>query len=221
MIHKNWHELIKPSGLNFVNDEQNPNFATIVVEPLERGFGLTLGNALRRTLLSSLQGASITSVKINSVLHEFSSIPGVREDVTDIVLNLKAIAVGMEVEGPKKLSLKQQGPKAVTAGDIVETNGINILNKNAMICQLDEGGSLDMELTVDTGKGYVPADKHRDEDVAIKVLGVVITSSPGLISKALYAAFKAKVPLETAIEFLPPIYKANSFSNCLVLSPVQ
>ena len=105
MIHKNWHELIKPSGLNLVNDEQNPNSATIVVEPLERGFGLTLGNALRRTLLSSLQGASITSVKINSVLHEFSSIPGVREDVTDIVLNLKAIAVGMEVEGPKKLTL--------------------------------------------------------------------------------------------------------------------
>ena len=132
MIHKNWHELIKPSGLNLVNDEQKPNFATIVVEPLERGFGLTLGNALRRTLLSSLQGASITSVKINSVLHEFSSIPGVREDVTDIVLNLKAIAVGMEVEGPKRLSLKEQGPKAVTAGDIVETNGITILNKDAI-----------------------------------------------------------------------------------------
>ena len=106
MIHKNWHELIKPSGLNLVNNDQNPNFATIVVEPLERGFGLTLGNALRRTLLSSLQGASITSVKINSVLHEFSSIPGVREDVTDMVLNLKDIAVDMEVEGPKKLSLR-------------------------------------------------------------------------------------------------------------------
>ena len=178
MIHKNWYELIKPSGLNLVNDEENPNFATIVVEPLERGFGLTLGNALRRTLLSSLQGASITSVKINSVLHEFSSIPGVREDVTDIVLNLKAIAVGMEVEGPKKLSLKEKGPKAVTAGDIVETNGISILNKDAMICQLDEGGSLDMELTVETGKGYVPADKHRDEDVEIGLISVDAMFSP-------------------------------------------
>jgi DNA-directed RNA polymerase subunit alpha len=112
MIHKNWHELIKPSGLNLLNDEQNQNFATIVVEPLERGFGLTLGNALRRTLLSSLQGAAITSVKINSVLHEFSSIPGVREDVTDIVLNLKAIAVGMEVEGPKKIKFERARSKS-------------------------------------------------------------------------------------------------------------
>jgi DNA-directed RNA polymerase subunit alpha len=178
MIHKNWHELIKPSGLNMVNDDKNPNSATIVVEPLERGFGLTLGNALRRTLLSSLQGAAITSVKINSVLHEFSSIPGVREDVTDIVLNLKAISVGMEVEGPKRLTLKEQGPKAVTAGDIIETNGISILNKDAMICQLDEGGSLDMELTVNTGKGYVPGDKHRDEDVAIGLISVDAMFSP-------------------------------------------
>ena len=144
MLQKNWQELIKPSRIEFIAGNEKNKEATLVVEPLERGFGLTLGNALRRTLLSSLQGASITSVKINSVLHEFSSIPGVREDVTDIVLNLKAIAVGMEVEGPKKLSLTQQGPKAVTAGDIVETNGINILNKDAMICQLDEGGSLDM-----------------------------------------------------------------------------
>ena len=139
MIHKNWHELIKPTGLNLKIEDHNPNSATVVVEPLERGFGLTLGNALRRTLLSSLQGAAITSVQINSVLHEFSSIPGVREDVTDIVLNLKSISVGMEVEGPKRLTLKEQGPKAVTAGDISETNGITILNKEAVICQLDEG----------------------------------------------------------------------------------
>ena len=178
MIHKNWHELIKPSGLNFKVEDNNPNSATVVVEPLERGFGLTLGNALRRTLLSSLQGAAITSVQINSVLHEFSSIPGVREDVTDIVLNLKAISVGMEVEGPKRLVLKEQGPKSVTAADISESNGITILNKEAVICQLDEGGSLDMELTVETGKGYVPADKHRSQDSAIGLISVDAMFSP-------------------------------------------
>jgi DNA-directed RNA polymerase subunit alpha len=178
MIHKNWHELIKPSGINLKVEDQNPNAATVVVEPLERGFGLTLGNALRRTLLSSLQGGAITAVQINSVLHEFSSIPGVREDVTDIVLNLKSISVGMEVEGPKKLTLKEQGPKAVTAGDIAETNGITVLNKDSIICQLDEGGSLDMELTVDTGKGYVPADKHRSSDSAIGLIAVDAMYSP-------------------------------------------
>jgi DNA-directed RNA polymerase subunit alpha len=178
MIHKNWLELIKPSGLNLKVDDQNPNAATVVVEPLERGFGLTLGNALRRTLLSSLQGGAITSVQINSVLHEFSSIPGVREDVTDIVLNLKSISVGMEVEGPKKLTLKEQGPKAVTAADIVETNGITVLNKDSIICQLDEGGSLDMELTVDTGKGYVPAVNHRSAESAIGLIAVDAMYSP-------------------------------------------
>ena len=178
MIHKNWHELIKPSGLNLKIEDNNPNSATVVVEPLERGFGLTLGNALRRTLLSSLQGAAISSVQINSVLHEFSSIPGVREDVTDIVLNLKAISVGMEVEGPKRLTLKEQGPKSVTAADISESNGITILNKDAVICQLDEGGSLDMELTVDTGKGYVPADKHRSQDSPIGLISVDAMFSP-------------------------------------------
>jgi DNA-directed RNA polymerase subunit alpha len=178
MIHKNWRELIKPSGLNLKVEDQNTNAATVVVEPLERGFGLTLGNALRRTLLSSLQGGAITSVQINSVLHEFSSIPGVREDVTDIVLNLKSISVGMEVEGPKKLILKEQGPKSVTPGDIVEKNGITVLNKYTIICQLDEGGSLDMELTVDTGKGYVPADKHRSADSAIGLIAVDAMYSP-------------------------------------------
>ena len=178
MIHKNWHELIKPSGLNLLNDEQNPNSATIVVEPLERGFGLTLGNALRRTLLSSLQGASITSVKINSVLHEFSSIPGVREDVTDIVLNLKAIAVSMEVEGPKRLAISAKGPGIVTAGDISESSGIQVLNKDHVICHLDEGADVYMELSVNTGKGYVPAEKNKPEDSPIGLIPIDAIYSP-------------------------------------------
>ena len=177
IIDKNWKDLIKPNKLNITSSDDK-SFAKVIAEPLEKGFGQTIGNSLRRILLSSIQGAAVTAIQIDGVLHEFSSIPGVREDVTDIVLNLKAIAVGMEVEGPKKLTLKEQGPKAVTAADIVETNGISILNKDAMICQLDEGGSLDMELTVDTGKGYVPGDKHRDEDMAIGLISVDAMFSP-------------------------------------------
>src|SRR6185436_16033786 len=118
LIQKNWKELIKPSKLEVEPGDDPKREATIVAEPLERGFGLTLGNALRRILLSSLQGAAITSVKIDSVLHEFSSIPGVREDVTDIVLNIKAVALRMHGEGPKRIHLKATGPGEVTAGQI-------------------------------------------------------------------------------------------------------
>ena len=118
MIQKNWQDLIKPNKLDVRPGSDARRLATVVAEPLERGFGLTLGNALRRVLLSSLQGAAVTSVQIDGVLHEFSSIAGVREDVTDIVLNIKEIAVKMEGEGPKRMTLRKQGPGAVTAGDI-------------------------------------------------------------------------------------------------------
>ena len=153
MIHKNWQELIRPSGISIKSGDDPKSKATIVTEPLERGFGLTLGNALRRILLSSLQGASIVSVQIDGVLHEFSSLAGVREDVTDIILNLKGVSVSMEVEGPKRLSVNVKGPGIVTAGDIEETNGIEILNKDHIICHLDDGVAFEMELTVNTGKG--------------------------------------------------------------------
>jgi DNA-directed RNA polymerase subunit alpha len=132
--------------------------ATIVAEPLERGFGLTLGNALRRVLLSSLQGAAVTAIQIEGVLHEFSSIPGVREDVTDIVLNVKQIALRMHAEGPKRLTLRAEGPGEVTAGQIAPVSDIEILNPDLVLCTLDDGVTLRMELTVATGKGYVPAD---------------------------------------------------------------
>jgi len=157
MIQKNWQELIRPTQLAIKPGKDPLTQAQAVAEPLERGFGLTLGNALRRVLLSSLQGAAITSVQIDNVLHEFSSVAGVREDVTDIVLNLKAVAVRMEVEGPKRISINATGPGIVTAGDITESAGIEILNKDQVICHLDDGASLYMELTVETGKGYVAA----------------------------------------------------------------
>ncbi len=178
MIHKNWAELIKPTQLEVKPGNEPARQATVVCEPLERGFGLTLGNALRRVLLSSLQGAAITSVQIDNVLHEFSSVAGVREDVTDIVLNLKGVAIRMEVEGPKRLSIAAKGPMVVTAGDISESAGIEILNKDHVICHLDEGADLYMELTVNTGKGYVAADKNKAEDAPIGLIPVDAIYSP-------------------------------------------
>ena len=178
MIHKNWAELIKPSQLVIKPGNDPARQATVVAEPLERGFGLTLGNALRRVLMSSLQGAAITSIQIDNVLHEFSSVAGVREDVTDIVLNLKGVAIRMEVEGPKRVTLAAKGPMVVTAGDISETAGIEILNKEHVICHLDEGADLYIELTVDTGKGYVAADKNRPEDAPIGLIPVDAIYSP-------------------------------------------
>lgn len=180
MIHKNWQELIKPTQLEIKPGADPLRMATVIAEPLERGFGLTLGNALRRVLLSSLQGSAITSVQIDNVLHEFSSVAGVREDVTDMVLNLKGVAIAMEVEGPKRVSISAKGPTIVTAGDIAETAGIEVLNKDHIICHLDDGASLFMELTVDTGKGYVAADQNRPEDAPIGLIPIDALYSPVL-----------------------------------------
>ena len=178
MIQKNWQELIKPKKLDIVVSEGSRRMATLVAEPLERGFGQTLGNSLRRVLLSSLQGAAITSIHIDGVLHEFSSIPGVREDVVDIVLNVKDIAVKMQGDGVKRLVLKRRGPGAVTAGDIQTTGDIHILNPSLVICTLDEGADLRIEFTVMTGKGYVPADRNRAEDSPIGLLPIDSMFSP-------------------------------------------
>ena len=172
VIQKNWQELIRPNKLEISLGDDPKRMATVVAEPLERGFGLTLGNALRRVLLSSLQGAAITSVHIDGVLHEFSSIPGVREDVTDIVLNIKDIAIKMQADGPKRMVLKKQGPGAVTAGDIQLTGDIQVLNPGLVICTLDEGAEIRMEFTVNNGKGYVPADRNRAEDSPIGLIPV-------------------------------------------------
>jgi DNA-directed RNA polymerase subunit alpha len=178
VIQKNWQELIKPNKLEVVPGDHPKRVATLVAEPLERGFGQTLGNSLRRILLSSLQGAAITSVHIDGVLHEFSSIPGVREDVTDIVLNIKDVAIKMQGDGPKRMVLKKQGPGAVVAGDIGVTGDVQILNPDLVICTLDEGAEIRMEFTVNTGKGYVPADRNRAEDAPIGLIPVDSLYSP-------------------------------------------
>ncbi|MEY4239853.1 MAG: hypothetical protein RL339_2454 [Pseudomonadota bacterium] len=175
---KNWQELKKPSTLEVKSGNDPKRRATFVAEPLERGFGLTLGNALRRVLLSSLQGAAITSIKIENVLHEFSSLAGVREDVTDIVLNVKQIALKMQGEGPKRLQLSATGPAEVKAGDIAVSGDIEVMNKDLVICHLDEGATLNMELTADTGKGYVPAVSNRPIDAPIGLIPVDSLYSP-------------------------------------------
>ena len=175
---KNWQELKKPNNLEVKSGPDAGRRATFVAEPLERGFGLTLGNALRRVLLSSLQGAAITSIKIENVLHEFSSLAGVREDVTDIVLNVKQIALKMQGEGPKRLQLSATGPAVVKAGDIAVTGDIEVMNKDLVICHLDEGATFNMELTADTGKGYVPAVSNRPVDAPIGLIPVDSLYSP-------------------------------------------
>ena len=178
MIQKNWQALIKPTKLDVVPGTNPRCVATIVAEPLERGFGLTLGNALRRVLLSSLQGAAVTAVQIDGVLHEFSTIPGVREDVTDIVLNIKSLALRMGGEGPKRMMLVADGPGEVTAGMIETGHDIDIMNPQLVICTLDEGAKLSMELTVETGKGYVPVTSGRAEDAPIGLIPVDAVFSP-------------------------------------------
>ena len=177
-IQKNWQELIKPNKLEVTAGDDPRRMATAIAEPLERGFGLTLGNALRRVLLSSLQGAAITSIHIDGVLHEFSSIPGVREDVTDIVLNIKDIAIKYQGEGVKRVTLKKTGPGVVTAGDIQTTGDVQILNPDMAICTLDEGAEIRIEFSINTGKGYVPADRNRAEDAPIGLIPVDSLYSP-------------------------------------------
>ena len=178
MIQKNWKELIKPNKLEVAQSDDPKRVATMVAEPLERGFGTTLGNALRRVLLSSLQGAAVTSVHIDGVLHEFSSIPGVREDVTDIILNIKTIAIRMQGDTAKRLTLRKTGPGTVTAGDINTTGDIQILNPGLVLCTLDEGAEIRMEFTVAGGKGYVPAERNRPEDAPIGLIPVDSLFSP-------------------------------------------
>ena len=175
---KNWQELKKPNALERKVGGDMRRKAVFVAEPLERGFGMTLGNSLRRVLLSSLQGAAVTSIKIEGVLHEFSSLAGVREDITDIVLNVKQIALKMEGEGPKRLQLSATGPGEITAGQIATTGDIEITNPDQVLCHLDKGTTLNMELTVDIGKGYVAAAANRPADAPIGVIPVDALYSP-------------------------------------------
>jgi DNA-directed RNA polymerase subunit alpha len=178
VLQKNWQDLIKPSKLEIQTGRDRARIATVVAEPLERGFGMTLGNALRRVLLSSLQGAAIKTVQIDGVLHEFSSVAGVREDVTNIILNIKEIALRIHSEGVKRMVLKKEGAGPVTAGDIEASSEVEVLNPEHVICHLDQGAAIRMEFTADIGKGYVASDRNRPEDAPIGLIPVDSLYSP-------------------------------------------
>jgi len=178
VIERNWNELIRPEKPVIETGADASRKARLVAEPLERGFGVTLGNALRRVLLSSLQGAAVTAIQIDGVVHEFSSLEGVREDVVDIVLNIKQLAVRMHSEGPKRMTLRAKGPGEVTASQIDCPADIEILNGDHVLCTLDEGAEVRMEFTVQNGKGYVPAERNRPEDAPIGLIAIDALYSP-------------------------------------------
>lgn len=205
MIQKNWQELIKPTNLDITSEGKNKS--KIVIEPLERGFGLTLGNALRRVLLSSLQGGAVSAIKINGVLHEFSVIEGVREDVTDIVLNIKGLAVAVHSEGQKTMYLDAEGPCVVTASMIDTGHDVEIMNPDHVICTLDAGGKISMELTVTTGKGYVPAYMSKSADSFIGVIAVDAIYSP--IKKVSYKVENTRVGQITDYDKLTMVVETN------------
>jgi DNA-directed RNA polymerase subunit alpha len=207
VLQKNWQDLIKPSKLQTEAGADASRVAVIVAEPLERGFGLTLGNALRRILLSSLQGAAVTSIKIDGVLHEFSSIPGVREDVTDLVLNVKSIAVRYQGDRPQRLVLRATGPGEVTAGMIETPNDVQIMNPDLILCTLDDGASLNIEMTVSTGKGYVPASENRPEDAVIGLVPVDALYSP--VRKVSYKIDNSRVGQKTDYDKLSLTVETN------------
>lgn len=190
-IQANWKELIKPSKLNFTAGNDPRKNARVGVEPLERGFGFTMGNALRRILLSSLQGSAVTMIKIGGVLHEFSSIDGVNEDVTDIILNIKAMAVQLHSEGTKTVMLRAKGPGVVTAGQIETGHDVVIIDPDHHICTLSEGATLEMELTIATGKGYEPAAAHAPEESVIGLIPIDSIFSP--VRRVAYKVDDARV----------------------------
>ncbi len=211
MIQKNWQEMIKPSKIE-IKEVSAANTGVVIADPLERGFGLTLGNALRRILLSSLQGAAVTAVQIDGVLHEFSSIEGVREDVTNIILNIKALAVRMHAEGPKKMRLVATGPCVVTAAMIEAGADIEIMNPELEICTLDKGAKLNMELTVNTGSGYCAASQNRPEECPVGLIPVDSVFSP--IRKVTYEVEDTRVGQITDYDKLTMTVQTNG-----VISP--
>jgi DNA-directed RNA polymerase subunit alpha len=194
-IENNWQSLIKSNRLNIKYLDAELREAEIVAEPLERGFGMTLGNALRRALLSSLQGSAITSVKIEGVLHEFSAIPGVLEDVTDIVLNLKTVGVKLNSDVAKKVRVSAIGPKVVKAKDIYATSDVEILDPEVVICTLEEGAQLNMELVIQNGKSYVLASQHVYEDKPIGVIPIDSIFSP--VKQVVYKVEQTRVGQRT------------------------
>jgi DNA-directed RNA polymerase subunit alpha len=191
MQQKSWKDLIRPKRLEAEKETVTPFYGKFAAEPFERGFGITIGNSLRRILLSSLQGAAITSVKIDGVLHEFSTVPGVKEDATEILLNLKEVRLKLHTEGPKVIRVKAEGPKAVKAGDIITGEAVEILNPDHHLATLSREAKLSMEMMVKTGRGYVPAERNKEEGQPIGTIPLDAIFSP--IKKVNYTVTNARV----------------------------
>ena len=189
VINRNWKDLIKPSKLN-IQSSEDKTFTTLIAEPLEKGYALTIGNSLRRILLSSIQGSAITAIQIDGVLHEFSSIKGVREDVTDIVLNVKSLSIQVMSEEPKKLILDVKGPGEIKAKDIQTNPDVKILNPELVLCHLDENTKFYMELIANRGKGYRPAEKNKKEDSPLGLITIDSQFSP--VKKVSYTVENAR-----------------------------
>ena len=194
-MHRNWRELIKPKRVDVESDEGDRTYGKFSCEPLERGFGLTIGNSLRRVLLSSLQGAAIVSVKIESVLHEFTTIAGVVEDASDIILNLKEVRLKLHADPPRTIRIDKEGEGVVKAGDIITDGQVEILNPDQHIATLSKDGALKAEMVVQLGKGYVPAERNQDEEQIIGVIPIDAIFSP--IRKVNYMVTNARVGQRT------------------------
>ena len=188
---KNWKALIKPRRLEVEEETLTDYYGKFVAEPLERGFGITLGNSLRRILLSSIQGPAITAVKIDKSLHEYSVLPGVKEDVTDLILNLKEVVFRMYTAGPKTVRIEAEGAKEVTAADIITDADVEVINPQQYIGILDKGATLNLEMTVTSGKGYVTAERNKEEDMPIGTIPIDAIFTP--IKKVNYTVTNARV----------------------------
>lgn len=191
LMARNWRELIRPKSVPIDSATASDHYAKLSCEPLERGFGTTLGNALRRVLLSSLQGAAITAVKIDGALHEFTSVPDVVEDVTEIVLNLKEVVVVSHSAKPQTVRIDKEGPCDITAGDIITNDQVEILNPDHYICRVEKGGRFSAELTINVGRGYVPAERNKTPGMPIGTIPIDALFSP--IRKVNYTVTNARV----------------------------
>lgn len=193
LMYMNWREMIRPEK---VQVESTDSYGKFVCEPLERGFGITIGNALRRIILSSLHGSAIVSVYFNTVLHEYSVIPNVYEDVSELILNLKEVRLNVSDPEPKTIRIEAKGERIVTAGDIISDDGrVEILNPDLHIATLSEGADLNMTMTVKTGKGYSLAENNKDEDASVGTIPIDAVFSP--IQRVKYVVGNARVGQKT------------------------
>jgi len=190
-MQKSWKDLIRPKRLEVEKETLTPFYGKFTAEPFERGFGITIGNSLRRILLSSLQGGAITSLKVDGVLHEFSTIPGTKEDITEIILNLKEVRLKLHTEGPKTIRVKAEGPRVLKAGDILTGDAVEILNPDHYIATLSRDGKLSMEMVVKMGRGYVSAERNKEEGQPIGTIPMDSIFSP--IKKVNYTVTNARV----------------------------